>query len=253
VLFFDDIAEFIVGDDFVKLAIRHFDKEFDPLVIGSVVIDNLACHSSAECSTIIHVSDEGETKKFVRTEVRKFEIGRINIQAGKVRGREEDGIGRLPRPQTCTMVVSMGIAEEGIGSNAFIPMMDVAGRETQTKMLAERKACRSMGELSSGFDGLLDTIGRDPAKVGTKKFQVGSAGRKIVLVDAEVVKQARNGSEHRLDSELLATAVDDEVDGIREVPGIATGISGMRVKVQGMKVKGCVKSEVSRREFVVHG
>jgi hypothetical protein len=151
------------------------------------------------------------------------------------------------------IVVSRGIAEEGVGSNAFIPTMNIAGRETRTKMLAERKACRSMGELSSGFDGLLDMIGRDPAKVGTKKFQVGSAGRKIVLVDAKVVKQARNGSEHRLDSELLATAVDDEVNVIREVPGIATGISGMRVKIQGTKVKGCVESKVSRQKFVVHG
>jgi hypothetical protein len=69
VLILDDVAELIVRDDLIKHPIRHFDQEFNMLVIGSVVIFNLAGNRSAELTTIRHVANESEAKEFIRTEV----------------------------------------------------------------------------------------------------------------------------------------------------------------------------------------
>jgi hypothetical protein len=116
-LLYNGIAELVVGDDFFKLAMGHFDKKFDLLMIGGIVIHNLASHhGSPEFASIVHVANEGETKKFVRTEVRKLEIWGINIQARKIGCREEDGIGWIPRPRRNTEVGVVGIMPFAAGN-----------------------------------------------------------------------------------------------------------------------------------------
>jgi hypothetical protein len=101
-LLLDDVTEFVVGDDFVELTVGHLDEEFYLLMVRSIVVDNLSCHGSPELSTILHVTNEGETKEFARTEMRKFEIRRVDIQAREIGGGEEDGIARLPITGTHT-------------------------------------------------------------------------------------------------------------------------------------------------------
>jgi hypothetical protein len=114
------------------------------------------------------------------------------------------------------------------------------------KMLAERKVFGSTGELGSRLYGLLDTVNRDPAKIGVKEFQTGNASRKIAFVDVKVMEQAGKRGNHRLNGKLLTTMVDDEVDVIREVTHVSTSISGPRVKVQSTEVVRCIKSKIGR-------
>jgi hypothetical protein len=108
-LLLDNIAELIVGDNLVELSIGHFNKELDALMIGSIVVDNLTCHGGPKFASIIHVSDEGESKKLIRTKMRKLEAGRINIETREVRGGEEDWIARLPRTGSHTEIRIVGV------------------------------------------------------------------------------------------------------------------------------------------------
>jgi hypothetical protein len=150
------------------------------------------------------------------------------------------------------IVMSRSIAKEGVRSNTFIPAINIAGGKAGTEMLAEGKTFQSTSKLGSCFDGLLDTISRNPSKVGTKELQVGSSSREITLVDAKILKQARNGSAHGVNGNLLTTLIDNDINVIREVANIVSKISSPRIKVQSMKVERCIKGKVSRREFVVH-
>ncbi len=68
-LLFNDVAQLIVCDNLVKLAVGHFHEEFDGLVIGCIIVDDLSCNGSTEFSTVIHVTDECEPNKFIRAEV----------------------------------------------------------------------------------------------------------------------------------------------------------------------------------------
>jgi hypothetical protein len=83
------------------------------------------------------------------------------------------------------IVMSRSIAKEGVRSNTFIPAVDMAGGKAGTKMLAEGKTFQSTSKLSSHFDGLLDTVSRDPSKVGTEELQVGGLSREIMLRPAQ--------------------------------------------------------------------
>jgi hypothetical protein len=108
-LLLDDVAELIVCDDFVELAVGHFNEEFDMLMVSSIVVHDFACNGSSEFASVVGVSDECETKKFVRTEMRQFKIRRIDIEAGKVGGREENGIRRLPITRRYTEIRIVGV------------------------------------------------------------------------------------------------------------------------------------------------
>ena len=108
-LLLDDVAELIVGNNLVKLSMGHFNKKFDLLVICSIVVHNLSCNGSPEFATISHITNEGETNKFIRTKMRKFEIRWINIQAGQIGCREEDWRARLPSTGTHTKIGIVGV------------------------------------------------------------------------------------------------------------------------------------------------
>jgi hypothetical protein len=113
-------------------------------------------------------------------------------------------------------------------------------------MLLEWKALRDMGKLSSCLDGFLDTVGRDPSKVGTTELQVWRTSRNITFVNADFLDQTRDGSEHRSDGKLLMAMIDDEVDVIRDIARVVAGSSSVWVKVKSMKVKRCIKGEIGR-------
>ena len=72
VLILYDIAGFIVSNDLVELPIRHFDQEFNLLVIDSIIIANLSCNQGSKLTTVRHVANEGKAKEFIRTEMRQF-------------------------------------------------------------------------------------------------------------------------------------------------------------------------------------
>jgi hypothetical protein len=50
-------------------AVRHFNQEFDLLMVGSVVIFDFAGNGSAKLPSIGHVADEGEAEKFIWAKV----------------------------------------------------------------------------------------------------------------------------------------------------------------------------------------
>jgi hypothetical protein len=110
------------------------------------------------------------------------------------------------------IVVSRGIAEESIGSNVFVPAMDVASWKTRPKMLAERKAFGSTGKLSGRLDGLLDAIDGNPSEVGTKELEIWNTGRNVTLVNVKVVERKGKVSSHERNGNFLATMIDDEIN-----------------------------------------
>jgi hypothetical protein len=77
-------------------------------------------------------------------------------------------------------------------------------------------------------------VSRDPSKAGTKELQVWGSSREITLVDAKILKQARNGSAHGLNGKLMMATIDNDDDVIREIPSIVSNISSPWVKVESV-------------------
>jgi hypothetical protein len=61
-LIFNDAAKLIVSHNFIELPIGYFNQEFNLLVVGSIIIPDLACNQGTEHAPIRHVVNESESK-----------------------------------------------------------------------------------------------------------------------------------------------------------------------------------------------
>ena len=58
-LILDDVTQFIIGNDLIKLPIRQLNQKLDILMVCSIIILDLPCNFSTKLPTIISISNEG--------------------------------------------------------------------------------------------------------------------------------------------------------------------------------------------------
>ena len=61
-LLLNNVAELIVSNDLIQLAVRQFNQEFILLVIGSIIVLDLSCNGSSELATVRHITNESKTE-----------------------------------------------------------------------------------------------------------------------------------------------------------------------------------------------
>jgi hypothetical protein len=128
------------------------------------------------------------------------------------------------------IVMGRGVAEEGVGSDIFVPAVNVAGREARAKMFAERKPFRGTCKLGSSLDGLFNAVDRDPAEVGSHEFQIRLANRNIAVMNGDGRRRTSMGMQKRVKFNLLATLIDDEINIFIKIASVGTDIIDARVQ-----------------------
>ena len=145
--------------------------------------------------------------------------------------------------------MSRGVREEGIGSDIFIPSINVGSRPASVVVFAEGITRGSTGKLRSGKEGLLNAFEGQPSEIGTKEFEIGSSFGNGTLVDTVVQK---TGQSVIVATGLMVSAalIDDEIDIVIDVASVVAMVIDTWIPVT--VGERCIEDEISDREFIIN-